>query len=102
MRRGGGDGGKARDGGGGGGGGGGGEERRERRPLSEDWTRDATDLDEANSPDPEDEKTDEEDENEDDSTKVIMKDFLVSVLNIVSGLSRDKKVKVRKKKKDPN
>ena len=33
---------------------------------------------------------------EEDPTKTIMKDFLVSVINLMSGLTRDKKAKVRK------
>ena len=50
---------------------------------------------------PEVETAGEDDESEDDSTKEIMKHFLVSVVNLVSGLMRDKKAKV-KKKKDQN
>ena len=39
-------------------------------------------------------------ESTNDSTKEIMKDFLVSVMKLISGIKKDKEDKAKKKKKD--
>ena len=42
----------------------------------------------------------DEDVCEENPTKTVVKDFLVSVIKLMSGLTKDTKVKVKKKKKD--
>ena len=42
----------------------------------------------------------DDDDCEENQTKTVVKDFLVSVIKLMSGLTKDTKVKVKKKKKD--
>ena len=51
---------------------------------------------------PEVEVAEDVDEVEEDPTKEVMKSFLVSVVTLVSGLTRDKKKAREKKKKEQN
>ena len=52
--------------------------------------------------DPASKASNDTDETSDDSTKEIMKDFLVSVVRLISGIKKEKEDKVKKKKNKDN